>query len=55
MCEISWYTQDVEHDGTQVMVMITRNNEIATSDDDQVLKLGKEREKQNPMEIKTKV
>ena len=56
MCEIGWYTQVVEHDGTQVMVMITWNDEMATCDDDQVPQLGKEeREKQNPMEIKTKV
>ena len=35
----------MEHGGTQEMVMITRNDEMATCDDDQVFSLEKKKEK----------
>ena len=45
MCEIGWYTQVVEHDGTQVMVTVTWKDEMSTCDNDQVLQLEKKKEK----------
>ena len=53
--ELGWCNPSVEQGGTQEMMLITWNEEMATWDDDQVLNLEKKKEKQNPMEIKAKV
>ena len=45
----------MEHGGTQEMVMITWNDELATCDDDQMLNLEKKKEKNKTKEIKAKV
>ena len=46
--ELGWCNPSVEHAGTQEMVMITWNDELATCDGYQVVNLEKEeREKQN--------
>ena len=43
--ELSWCNPNIEHGGTQEMVMITCNDEMTTWDDDQVLNLEKKKEK----------
>ena len=45
----------MEHGGTQVMVMITLNDKMATCYDVQVLNLEKKKEKNKTKEFKEKV
>ena len=50
--ELGWCNPSEEHGDTQMVMLITWNNEIATYDDDQVLNLEKKKEKNK---IKAKV
>ena len=55
-CELGWCNPSEEHGGTQMVMLITWNDEMATCDDGQELNLEKEeREKQNSMVIKATV
>ena len=52
--ELGWCNPSKEHDGTQMVMLITWNDQMATCDNDQVLNLEKKKEKNKNREDQDK-